>query len=267
MTLFYIIFRELRANFKSLLIWCAIVLLFSIVGFSKFSAYYQNPDMLAILDSMPPSLLDAFNINAFNLTTVTGFFGILVAYFALILSLAAVMWGSDIISKEERDKTVEFLLGLPVTRARLVSAKLIAAAVNCAVLLYVTIGSVLILAQSYQPDHAFYNFVFLGMLAFAFIQMIFLALGILLGCAIKNHKQAGSSAVSLMLVTYFISILSDLNGDLMFLKYLSPFQYFNAVLLLRNGGLERTFVYLSLAITALALAGAYTAYAKRDLYI
>lgn len=267
MTLFYIIYRELRANFKSLLIWCAIVILFTIVGFSKFSAYYQNPEMLAILDSMPPALLTAFNMNAFNLTTVTGFFGIMVSYFALILSLAAVMWGSDIISKEERDKTVEFSLSLPVTRSRLVTAKIIAAAVNCAVLLYVSIGIILIGAQSYQPDNTFYNFVFLAMLAFTFIQMIFLALGILLGCAIKNHKQAGSIAVSLMLAAYFISILSELNGDLKFLKYLSPFQYFNAVLLLREGGLERTFVYLSFAIAAVALAGAYTTYSKRDLYI
>ncbi len=32
------------------------------------------------------------------------------------------MWGSDIISKEERDKTVEYLT-LPVTRARLLTAK------------------------------------------------------------------------------------------------------------------------------------------------
>ena len=52
-------------------------------------------------------------------------------YFALMLSIAAAMWGSDIISKEERDKTVEFSLTLPVTRSRLVTAKALAALVNC----------------------------------------------------------------------------------------------------------------------------------------
>ena len=66
----------------------------------------------------PPS-----TCKAFNLTTISGFFGIMFTYFALLLSIAATMWGSDIISKEERDKTVEFSLTLPVTRSRVVTAK------------------------------------------------------------------------------------------------------------------------------------------------
>ncbi len=45
-----IFFRELRANLKSLLIWSGIVILFNIVGFSKFSAFYNNPELLSILD-------------------------------------------------------------------------------------------------------------------------------------------------------------------------------------------------------------------------
>ena len=44
-------------------------------------------------------------------------------YFVLMVSISAAMWGSDIISKEERDKTVEFALTLPVTRGRVVTAK------------------------------------------------------------------------------------------------------------------------------------------------
>ncbi len=44
-------------------------------------------------------------------------------YFALLLSIAAAMWGTDVITKEERDRTVEFTLTLPVTRARLVTVR------------------------------------------------------------------------------------------------------------------------------------------------
>ena len=135
-----IFLRELRSNLKSLLIWSGIVFLFSVIGFSKFSAFYNNPELLAILDSMPQAMISALNMNAFNLTTVTGFFGIMIMYFGLILAISAAMWGSDIISKEERDQTVEFSLTLPVTRARVVTAKTAAAAVNCVILLLVTVG-------------------------------------------------------------------------------------------------------------------------------
>ena len=262
-----IFLRELKANLKSLLIWGGIVFLFTTVGFAKFSAYAGNPDMLAILDSIPPALMSAFNFRAFNLTTVTGFFGVMFTYFALLLSIAATMWGSDIISKEERDKTVEFSLTLPVTRARLITAKILAAAVNCIVLLLLTWGFVLANAQTYEPDAEFYSFVAITMLALLIMQMIFLAIGIFLGSAMKQYKRAGSVAVSLLLGTYFLSIIASLNDNLGFLKYFSPFKYFNPSTLLQESALDTPFVVLSLGIVLVALVGAYVTYSKRDLYI
>lgn len=262
-----IILRELRASLKSLLIWSGIVILFSLVGFSKFSAFYGNPELLSILDSMPAPVISTLNMNAFNLTTVTGFFGIMVMYFSLILAIAAVMWGSDTISKEERDRTVEFALTLPVTRGRVVFSKTVAAAVNCIALLLVTWGITLVGAQNYQPDEQFYKFVSLTMLAFMFLQMIFLALGIFLGCALKRHKLAGSTAMGILLGTYFLSILSGLTKDLEFLKYFTPFKYFDAAFLLRESRLELLFILLSLGIVAVLLAAAYASYSKRDVYI
>ena len=259
--------RELKANLRSLLVWGAIVILFVWIGVSKFSAYYGNPEMLAILDDMPPALLAAFNMQAFNLTTLSGFFGLMFSYFALLLSIAAALWGSDIISKEERDKTVEFSLTLPLTRSRLVTAKTLAALVNCIGLLLITWGASLVSAQSYQPDSDFYRFLALCMLALFILQLIFLAVGIFLGCAMRQYRRASSAAVSLLLGTYFLSIVSALNKDLDFLKYFSPFKYFDAGVLLRESRIDIAFVGLSLAIVLVSMMGAYLTYARRDLYI
>jgi ABC-2 type transport system permease protein len=259
--------RELKANLKSLLIWAVIVILFVMVGVSKFSAYYHNPEMLAILNDMPQALLSAFNMQAFNLTTVSGFFGLMFTYFALMLSIAAAMWGSDIISKEERDKTVEFSLTLPVTRGRLVTAKALAAVVNCVALLLITWGASLASAAQYQPDSNFYGFLALCMLALFIIQLTFLSIGIFLGCAMKQYKRAGSVAVSVMLGTYFLSVISALDSNLDFLKYFSPFKYFDAGVILRESRIDVGFVLLSLAIIVASMVGAYLTYARRDLYI
>lgn len=262
-----IVLRELRANFKSLLIWSGIVLLFVTVGFQKFSAYEGNPELLAILDSVPPVILEAFSFNAFNLTTITGFFGVMGAYFSLILSISAAMWGTDIITKEERDKTVEFALTLPVTRARLITGKTVAAIVNSMLLLLVTWGAILLNSRIYQTDAQFFEFVALSMLALFIMQMIFLSIGIFLGCAMTFYKRASSLAVSVLLGTYFLSILSGMNESLDFLKYFSPFKYFNPGTLLHDAKLDVTFVWLSVGIIAVSLIGAYVTYSKRDLYI
>jgi ABC-2 type transport system permease protein len=259
--------RELRHNLKSLIVWIVIDVLFILVGFSKFSAYYKDPKLVAIIDSMPKALVSAFSLKAFNLTTVTGFYGIMITYFALMLSIAAAMWGSDIISKETRDKTVEFALTLPVTRVRLVTAKLAAAFTNCLVLLLVTWGATVAGAQSYAPTAEFYRFAAVSMVAFLFMEAIFLSLGVLLGCSIRKHKRAGSAAVSILLAAYFLSVLAGLNADLSFLKYFTPFLYFDAGAMLRESRVEIGFVLLSAGVIAACLAGAYAAYQKRDLYI
>jgi ABC-2 type transport system permease protein len=99
------------------------------------------------------------------------------------------------------------------------------------------------------------------------MQMIFLAIGVFLGSAMKHYKQASSLAVSILLGTFFISIISGLNKNLDFLKYFSPFKYFDPVDLLHKASIDIGFVFLSVGIIAACMLGAYLTYAKRDLYI
>ena len=259
--------RELKANVKSLLIWGGIVILFVSIGMTKFSAYEGNPEMLEILDSMPQALLSAFQLNAFNLTTVEGFLGLMFTFYGLLVTVSAVMLGSDIISKEERDKTVEFSLAMPITRGKLITAKTLAAVVHCICLLGITWAASLVSVAKYNPDSEFYNFLRLSMLALFIMQMIFLAVGIFLGCAMRHYKRAGSTAVSLLLGTYFISVIVSLNDKLEFLKYFSPFTYFSPAMLMNESKIDPNYVLLSLAIIAVCILGGHVIYERRDLYI
>jgi len=259
--------RELRANLRSLIVWGVIVVLFVALGVSKFSAYYNNPDMVKLVDSLPKAAQDALNLQAFNLTTVSGFFGIMFTYFALLLGIAAAMWGTDVISKEERDKTVEFSLTLPVPRTRLVTGKAIAALANCVALLLITWGISVVSAVRYKPDEGFYRFLALSMVALFVIQLIFLSIGLFLGCAMKRHKLATSAAVSLLLMTYFVSLVTALNKSLDFLRFISPFKYFDPAALLHQSRFDVVTVAVSFAIVVASLAGAYVTYSRRDLYI
>jgi ABC-2 type transport system permease protein len=262
-----IFWHELKANLKSLLIWSGILTLLIIIAVAKFSAFAGNPEMLEILDTMPDALMESFNMRAFNLTTLTGFYGLMFVYFGLMGAIAAAMWGSDIISKEERDKTVEFSLVLPVSRSKIITAKAMAALVNCIAFVLITWGVSIVAVQTYSPDRAFYNFLSLEMQAMLIIELIFLAVGLLLGCAMKRYKRASSTAISIILVTYFLSILTSIQEDLDFLKYLTPFKYFDALDLFQNSQMNTTSLLLSAAIIIICIAVAYLTYNRRDLYI
>lgn len=262
-----IFLHELRANRKSLLIWSVIVTLLVLMAMSKFSAFAGDPQMLAIMDSMPPAMLDALNMRAFNLTTLSGFFGVMFIYFGLIGAIAAAMWGSDTIAKEERNKTVEFSLVLPVSRSRIITAKALAALVNCVALVLITWGMSLLAVRSFNPDAAFYRFLRLEMAAMLAIELIFLAVGLLLGCAMKRYKRVGSAAVAIILISYFLSIASSMQQKLDFLKFFTPFRYFDAGELFRTGRLDSGYLLLSVGLVVVCLAAAYWSYNKRDLMI
>jgi ABC-2 type transport system permease protein len=262
-----IFIRELKANLKSLLIWSVIVAVLIIMAVSKFTAFAGDPETLKMLDSLPPALMDVFSMRAFNLTTLSGFYGVMFIYFGLMAAIAAAMWGSEVISKEERDKTVEFSLVLPVSRSRVITAKALAALVNCIAFVLITWAVSLVAVRSFNPDQAFYDFLALEMRALFMIELIFLALGLLLGCAMKQYKRSGSTAVAIILATYFMSIVSGMQEKLDFLKWFTPFKYFNASELFRSGKMDSTYLLLSVAIIVVCVAVAYWTYNKRDLYI
>ena len=262
-----IFLRELKANLKSLLIWSAIIILLIFMAGAKYSAFAGDPELLKMLDSMPPALLDALSMRAFNLTTISGFYGVMFIYFALMAAIAAAMWGSDSISKEERDKTVEFSLVLPVSRSRVVTAKGLAALVNCIVFVLITWVVSLVAVQSYNPDQAFYSFLALEMQGMFVIELIFLAIGLLLGCAMKQYKRSGSTAIAIILTAYFLSIVVSMQANLDFIKYFTPFKYFDASQLLSSGKMDVTYLLLSAVIIVVCVVAAYWLYNKRDLYI
>ena len=91
--------------------------------------------------------------------------------------------------------------------------------------------------------------------------------GLLLGCAMRRYKMASSAALSILLGTYFLSVASALDKDLDFLKYFSPFKYFDPALLLHESRFDAVFVVLSLGVIVACMAGAYVTYARRELYI
>jgi ABC-2 type transport system permease protein len=105
------------------------------------------------------------------------------------------------------------------------------------------------------------------MVAMFVIELIFLAIGLLLGCAMKKYRRSGSAAVAIILVAYFLSVISSMQANLDFLKYITPLKYFDPARMLKDGRLDAGFLLLSAVIIVACTGTAYWVYGKRDLYI
>lgn len=260
-------FRELKAGIKSLLIWTVVIALLIIVAVVKFSAFESNPESLAILDSMPPQLMEALSMRAFNLTTLEGFFGAMFVFFTLMGAMAAALWGSEAIAKEERERTVEFTLVLPIPRRQIVTAKLLAALTHCALFVLFTWLISVVASRGYDPGKSLFDFLRLEMLAMFMIELVFLSLGTLLACASKTPRRVGSMAIGLILGLYFINIIAGMHEKLTWLNYLTPFGWFNADDFFRSGRFEPHALVLTGVTVVVFLFAAYFTYDRRDLYI
>lgn len=97
--------------------------------------------------------------------------------------------------------------------------------------------------------------------------LIFLSIGMFLAALIRRHKISGGIGIALIFAMYIASVIAALSENVEFLKYFTPFKYFEAALMLRNLNIEPIYATLSVILIILPLIGAYAVYDKRDLFI
>ncbi len=259
--------HELKANFKSLLIWSGSMAFMVFAGIMKYSAFAKTGDAVnEIFASMPPMMLKVFGVDLIDdLTSLSGFYSIFFLYFMLIAAVHSAMLGTLIISKEERDKTADFLLVKPITRSYIITWKIIAAFINILVLNLVTFLVSVFATAPYVTGEPIYTdiaFVCIGLFLF---QLLFLGIGLLLAGLFNRSKVGTGIGTALILSTFSLKVLIDLNKDVDFLTALTPFRYFSARDMMFDHQLEVGYVILALALTALCTFATYYFYNRRDI--
>ncbi|MRR11304.1 ABC transporter, partial [bacterium] len=196
----------------------------------------------------------------------SGFYGILFLYIAVMVAVHAVLLGSGLVSKEERDRTSEFLYAKPIARSRALTGKFLAGLTNMVALNLITMLSSFYFVDSYGGGEDFTQGIVTLMVGAFFIQLVFFSLGALVAGTAKKPKRAPGRATTVMLIAFVLYYTVNLNEKLDFLKYFTPFKYFDAAMVMKDG-LDPVYIVLSLLIAALAVAGTYRFYASRDLNI
>ncbi len=260
-----IIKRELRSNLKALIIWVTSLSLIILVASTEFSAYHDNPDLIAAFEGFE-DMFAALGGSIANIGTPEGFLSLMSIYLYLPASIYGALLGSSIISKEEKDRTAEYLFTLPVTRNQVLRSKIIAAVFYQIVFVTIIILASILIFYRYNLDENFYSFMRHMFLALTMISLIFMSIGMLLASYLEQYKKSGSLTLGLLIGTYMLNMLIGVVEELEFLKYIVPFQYFTADNMI-NSNIEFIFVFLSLLIISSCISGVFIFYKKRDLYI
>jgi ABC-2 type transport system permease protein len=264
MTLFL---RELKANRKAFIIWSVCMVLLILSGMGKYSAYSEGGDSVALFNDLPHSVKALFGMSSFDVTSMSGYFAMLFLYVELTCGIHAALLGAGILAKEERDKTSEFLMVKPISRASVITSKLLAASLNILLINLITLVSSIMMVSTYNKGESISTEILLFFISMIIVQLIYFSLGAFISALIHNPKSSGSIAIGALLLGYVISRVTDLTDKLNVLNLLSPFKYFNYVDIVEGEGLNIIIFLLSFILISVLTVFTYVFYGKRDLHV
>lgn len=262
-----IILRELKSIRKSLIIWSGSMIFLIYVGMVKYSGFAEAGDSIEeMMSSLPDAMKAVFGIGQLDLTKASGYYIVFFLYFALICGIHAVMQGAVVLSKEERDKTADFLLAKPIKRSQVITSKIIASLISVVVLNGVTWISSIILVGIFNKGDSINSVINKLMIALFLFQLVFLFIGLLVGAISRKTKKATGICTGLLLGSFLLSVIIDMYDKIDFLKYFTPFKYFDGKRIFLHG-FDLEYIIISALIIVISIVLTYKIYDKKDLHV
>ena len=256
--------HELKQSKLSFLIWTlSIGFMIALCVFLYPEMSSQMEDVTDIFASMG-SFTAAFGMDRLNFGTLIGFYAVECGN---ILGLGGAFYAAfcavAVLSKEEKEKTAEFLLTHPVSRKRIVTEKLIS------VIILITAMNIIVYALAVGSFAAIDETVpmkEMNLLHIAYYLMQIEIAGICF--CISAFVRKGSIGIGLGMATilYFLNLVANITESAEFLKYITPFGYCEAADIIADGSLDMTLIAIGMAVTLCGIARAYIKYTKKDIH-
>lgn len=256
--------HELRQGKTSFLIWTASV------GFLLAVCIFLFPEMKEQMDGVNDifasmgSFTEAFGMDRLHFGTLIGFYAVECGN---ILGLGGAFYASlcavGILSKEEKDKTAEFLLTHPVSRKRVLTEKLIAVLIQITamnIIIYaLAVGSIAAVGEAIPWRE-------ISLLHLAYYLLQLELAGICFGISAFLHKGSIGVGLGIAVMMYFLNLIANIADAAEFLKYITPFGYCEAADIVSNGSLDSTLVMIGAVMGICGIMIAYLKYTKKDIH-
>lgn len=261
--------KELRRNLASLIIWTVVICILVSVTLSFYRTVAQNQGkFLGLMSLIPKGAMAVKGISKFtDMFSILGFYSINNLIFMLVLgSVYSIVLSSNILLKEEYNKTAEYLLSRPISRSEVFITKfmvfvLYVFLLNIIVALVGLIGIEIVKTGSYSLK-AYFVFSFYTLL----LNYLFGAIGFFISTLVKRAKPITTISIALVLILYFIFSLSKITETGSKIGYVSPFKYVNVEVSDPAYTLDFWRLLYFIGISALLILASYLIYKKKDIY-
>ena len=259
--------REFKVNFKSFIIWLAILIIIFLVVYLVYPYIITDETMKSIDEMMtifPEGVLKAFNMDITSISSAYGWFkseGF--TFILLIFGIYSSLLGSNILLKEEDDKTIEYLSFLPIKRSKIVTSRVITGIsyILIMVILFCLFNYVsLLLSGSFNQK----EFLLLSITPI-FVSLPLFALSLFISTFFHNSKKVIGIPLGIVFISYILSVLSEISDKVKFLKYTSIYTLADIRNVMESCSINTLMIIISFIITAIFIMLTYIRYNKKEL--
>lgn len=259
--------RELRINFKAFLIWLSILNIIFLVVFLIYPSLFSADNSYKIDELMkmfPSEILTAFNMDITSISTAYGWLKSEGMIFILLISgCYAGLLGSQIVLKEESEKTIEYLYALPVTRNQILKAKIIAGALYiCLLVMCSSLFNYLILVFQQPIEISQYLALTLSPLGTSYI---FYCLCLFISTLTHKTKKISGIALALVMISYFLQMIANISNQASFFQYFSIFTIADTRNIVTHGMIDPIKILIAVFICIICLSLTVWQYNRKEL--
>ena len=261
---------EMKRNAFSFILWMIVITLLISITLSFYPTFMENQSKITgLLSLIPKSALQFKGISNFNdLLSILGFYAANnVIYMMVLGSIFAIVLSSNILLKEEYDKTAEYLLTRPLKRSEIFFSKSAVLSLYIFLLNVVTCLAGFISMELVKKEPFSVKAFLILSLYTLLLNILFGAIGLFLSTLVKRAKPITTFSIGLVLIFYFIYTLSKITESAAKIGYLSPFKYVNMDVINPVYKLDLWILSYFIGISLLLLGISYRLYIRKDIYI
>ena len=256
--------HELKQSRTSFLIWTGAI------GFLLAVCVFLFPEMKGQMDQVSSmfasmgSFTAAFGMDRLNFGAISGYYAIECGN---ILGLGGAFFAAlcavNVLCKEEKERTAEFLLTHPVSRGRVVTEKLLSVLIQI-VALNLAIYALAVCSMLAIGETLPWKEITLLHLAYFLLQLEIA--GICFGVSAFLRRGGAGLGLGVAAMLYFLNLIANITESAKFLKYATPFGYCDAADIMTGGRLDVPKLLIGLALCVSGIAAAYLHYIRKDIH-
>lgn len=259
--------HELKSMRKSAVIWTVSLVALAALYLTLYPSIASDAaEFKKLLGSYPAPVRAMLGINLDYITSILGFYSFVFSFIALFGAIQGMNMGVSLLTRETRERTADFLLVKPVSRFAIVTSKLLAAFTIIVATDVVFYAVTTFLANSVKTADFDGKLFFMINLTLFFLQIIFLALGVVVSVFFKKLKSVLPISLGVVFGLYLIGALLATGNDKEAVRFISPFKYFDTTYIIKNASYEAPYLITGAIIIVLSVVTSYIIYIRKDIH-